>query len=80
MSQGAFDEGYSGAAFLGAVILTVWLPPAALIVTLLGLRHETNPRRRSQLKAWAWIAGAWVVVVVVLLLVFALAGTGSGSG
>jgi multisubunit Na+/H+ antiporter MnhB subunit len=73
------DEGYSGVAFLGAVILTIWLPPAALIVALLALRRETNPRKRSLLRTWAWIAGVWVVVAV-LLLVFALAGTGSGSG
>jgi hypothetical protein len=60
--------GYSGAAFFGAVILTLWFAPAAVVVALLELRAETDPRKRSQLRTWAWISGLWCALGVLLLL------------
>ena len=62
------DEGYSGAAFLGAVILTIWLSPVALIAALLLMRGEPSPRKRSQLRVWAWISGLLVAIGVVLVV------------
>jgi len=65
-------SGYSGAAVLGAVILTIWLAPAALVVALLALGGEADRRKRSQLRTWAWISAAWCAVGV-LFLMFAFA-------
>jgi hypothetical protein len=73
--------GYSGAAVAGAVLATLWFPLIALIAALLLQGSQTDPRKRSQLRTWAWASGAWMVVgvLLVLLAVGAFAGHGSGS-
>ena len=76
---GQSDSGYAGPAFLGAVIATVCFPLIALIVALLLLGAQTDPRRRSQLKAWAWVSGGWLAFCT-LLVVLAFVAVRSGSG
>ena len=74
--------GYDGAAVAGAVLATVFFPFIALIAALLLQGSQTDPRKRSQLRTWAWVSGGWVALglVFVLLAVGAFAGSGSGSG
>ena len=74
--------GYTGAAVAGAVLATLWFPFIALIAALLLQGGQTDPRKRSQLRAWAWASGAWLVVgvLLVLLAVGAFAGHASGAG
>lgn len=62
------DDSYSGAAFLGGVILTIWLPPVALIAALVLLRQHPGPRKRSVLRAWAWTSTALIVFGLVFVL------------
>jgi hypothetical protein len=66
------DAGYTGAAVAGTVLATLFFPLIALIAALLLMGNENNPRRRSQLRTWAWASGGLValgVVLVVLALV-----------
>jgi hypothetical protein len=74
-------SGYDGAAVLGAVLATVFFPLIALIAALLLIGGQTDPRKRSQLRTWAWVSGVWVVLglVLVLLAVGTIGGSGSGS-
>jgi len=71
----ASDAGYNGAAVAGAVLATVCFPLIALIAALLLQGNESDPRKRAQLRTWAWISGGWLVfgtVVAVLLASLAL--------
>lgn len=65
---------YPGAAVAGGVLATLFVPFLALIAALLLLQGgETNPRRREQLRNWAWISGSWLLLEVVASVVLALA-------
>jgi fumarate reductase subunit D len=66
------DDGYSGGAVAGAVILTICFPLIALIVALLMQGGQTDPRKRSQLRTWAWASLGWMVFAFVLGVVLAL--------
>ncbi|MFL5959921.1 MAG: hypothetical protein ACJ75G_06640 [Gaiellaceae bacterium] len=74
--------GYSGAGVAGAVLATLFFPLFALIAALLLLGGQTDARKRSQLRTWAWVSGGWVVLsfVLVLLAVGVVGGSGSSSG
>jgi hypothetical protein len=73
---GATDAGYSGAAVAGAALATVFFPLIALIAALLLQGGETDLRKRSQLRAWAWISGGWLVLEAVVLVLLANVGGG----
>jgi hypothetical protein len=73
------SDGYPGAAVAGAVLATLFFPFIALIAALILQGGQTDPRKRSQLRTWAWASGGWMLVGV-LLVVLALVGSGTGSG
>ena len=66
MSEG--QDGYSGAAFLGAVLATIFFPLIALIAALLLQGGQEDPRKRSQLRIWAWVSAGWTAVGVLLVV------------
>ncbi len=72
--------GYDGAAVAGAVLATLFFPFIALIAALLLQGGQPDPRKKSQLRTWAWASGGLLVLdfVLVLLAVGAFAGSGSG--
>lgn len=75
---GSEDSGYTAAPVAGAVLATLCFPVIALIVALLLLGGQTDPRKRSQLRTWAWISGGWLAFWT-LLIVFAFVGFATGS-
>jgi hypothetical protein len=72
--------GYTGAAVAGAVLATLFFPFIALIVALLLQGGESNPRKRSQLRTWAWISGGWLALGALVVVLLVGVGSGSGSG
>src|SRR2546423_12383520 len=62
------SSGYDGAAVAGAALATGFFPLIALIAALLLISGQTDPRKRSQLRTWAWVSGGWVAMSVVLVL------------
>ena len=62
---------YNGAAVAGAVLATLFFPLIALIAALLLMGNESNPRKRSQLRTWAWASGGLMVLGVVLFAILA---------
>ena len=75
------EAGYGGAAVAGAVLATLFFPFIALIAALLLQGGQPDPRKKSQLRTWAWVSGGWLVLdfVLVLLAVGAFGGHGSGG-
>ena len=73
--------GYDGAAVAGAGLATLFFPFISVIAALLLLGGQTDPRKRSQLRTWAWVSGGWIVfgLVLVVLTVGAFAGSGSSG-
>ena len=67
--------GYSGAAVAGAAIATVCFPLIALIVALLLQGNQTDPRKRAQLRQWAWWSVGWMAFAFALGVVLALVTT-----
>lgn len=63
--------GYTGAAVAGAVLATLFFPFISLIVALLLQGGAIEPRKRSQLRAWAWLSVGWLVLGVVVFAVLA---------
>jgi hypothetical protein len=63
--------GYTGAAVAGAVLGTVFFPFISLIAALLLQGNESDPRKKAQLRTWAWISGGWLVFGVVVTVVLA---------
>jgi hypothetical protein len=51
-----------------AAVVTLLSPVIALIVALFLLGGQTDPRKRSQLRTWAWISAGWAALVVTVLL------------
>ena len=62
------SDGYSGAAVAGAVLATLFFPFIALIAALLLQWSQTDPRKKSQLRAWAWASGGLLLLDLVLVL------------
>ena len=69
---GIGGSGYSGASVAGAVLATLFFPFIALIAALLLLGGQTDPRKRSQLRTWAWVSGGWIALDVVVAVFLAL--------
>jgi hypothetical protein len=69
--------GYTGAAVAGAVLATLFFPFISLIAALLLQGGQTDPRKRAQLRTWAWASGGWMVFWVLILVLLANVGGGS---
>jgi cellobiose-specific phosphotransferase system component IIC len=67
------DTGYNGAAVAGAVLATLFFPFISLIAALLLQGGQPDPRKRAQLRTWAWVSGSWLLLGVVIAVVLALA-------
>jgi len=63
------DSGYSGAAITGAVLGALFFPFVSLLVALLLQGGQTHPRKKEQLRSWAWVSGAWLVIGAVFVAV-----------
>jgi hypothetical protein len=74
------ETGYDGAAVAGAVLMTLFFPFVALIAALLLQGGQPDPRKKSQLRTWAWVSGGWMVLDVVLVVLAVGAFSASGSG
>jgi pheromone shutdown protein TraB len=75
------DAGYTGPAVAGAVLATLFFPLIALIAALLLMGNENSPRKRSQLRTWAWWSGGLMALgAVIVVLALITIGVGSGSG
>ena len=61
--------GYEGAAVAGAVLATVFFPFISLIAALLLQGGQSDPRKKAQLRTWAWVSGGWLVLGVFVLVV-----------
>lgn len=70
---------YSGAPVAGAVLATVFFPFVALIAALLLQGGQSDPRKKAQLRTWAWISGGWMVFWTIILVVLANVGGGSSG-
>jgi cellobiose-specific phosphotransferase system component IIC len=70
-SSAPSDAGYDGAAVAGAVLATLLFPFVALIAALLLQGGQQDPRKKSQLRTWAWVSGGWLVFGVVVAVVLA---------
>ena len=58
---GQAGNAYDGAAVAGALLATLFFPLIALIAALLLQGTQPDPRKRSQLRTWAWVSGGWLV-------------------
>jgi len=63
------DTGYEGAAVAGAALATVFFPFFALVAALLLQGGQSDPRKKSQLRSWAWWSGGLLVLELVVFLV-----------
>lgn len=61
--------GYDGAAVAGALLATLFFPLIALIAALLLQGSRPDPRKKSQLRTWAWVSGGWLVFGVAALII-----------
>jgi hypothetical protein len=64
--------GYAGAAVAGAVLGTLFFPLISLIAALLLQGSQTDPRKRAQLRTWAWVSGGWLLFGAVVTVLLAL--------
>lgn len=63
------EAGYDGAAVAGALLATLFFPLIALIAALLLQGGRPDPRKKSQLRTWAWVSGGWLVFGVAALII-----------
>jgi hypothetical protein len=63
------EAGYGGAAVAGAALGTLISPLIALIVALLLQGGQHNPRKKAQLRTWAWACGSLLVLEVVIAVI-----------
>jgi hypothetical protein len=68
----AEGPGYSGAAVAGAALATLCFPFISLIAALLLQGGQSDPRKRSQLRTWAWASGGWLAFGVLVTVLLAL--------
>lgn len=66
------DSGYSDGAVTAAILGTIFFPLIALAAAFVLLGSQTDPRKRSQLRRWAWVSGVWLVVAVTGAVLLAL--------
>ena len=64
----ARDDGYPAPVVLGGAIATFFFPVISLIAALMLMGGEQSPRKRSQLKTWAWASFAFLALQAVLFL------------
>jgi cytochrome bd-type quinol oxidase subunit 2 len=74
------EVGYEGTAVAGAVLATLFFPLIALIAALILQGGQSDPRKRSQLRTWAWASGGWLVFGVLIAVVLVSVASGNGSG
>jgi hypothetical protein len=55
------EAGYGGAAVAGALLAALCFPLIALIAALLLQGGQPDPRKKGQLRTWAWVSGGWLV-------------------
>ena len=55
-------SGYSADAVAWAVVGTLLVPPLTLLLAFVALGNQTDPAKRSQLRAWAWMSAGWLVI------------------
>jgi hypothetical protein len=65
------EAGYGGAAVAGAVLAALFFPFIALIAALLLQGGQPDPRKKAQLRTWAWVSGGWLVVGAVIWIFLA---------
>lgn len=65
------EDGYVGASVAGAALATVFFPLIALLAALLLLGGQTEPRKRYQLRTWAWVSGGWLALEVAASVILA---------
>ena len=75
----AAETGYTGAPVAGAALATVFFPFIALIAALLLQGGQSDPRKKAQLRTWAWVSGGWMVFWAIILVVLANVGGGSAG-
>ena len=61
------ETGYDGAAVAGAALATLLFPLIALVAALLLQGGRRDPRKRSQLRTWAWVSGGFLLLDLVLV-------------
>lgn len=66
------DAGYAGAAVAGAVLATLFFPLIALIAALLLQGSQPDPRKKAQLRTWAWASVVWMAFGVLLVILASL--------
>lgn len=72
---------YSGAPVAGAILGRLFFPFISLIAALLLQGSVTDPRKKAQLRTWAWGSGGWMVFWTIIVVVVATSiGSGSGAG
>ncbi len=69
--EAAPEAGYTDAAVAGAVLATLFFPLIALIAALLLQGNEPEPRKKAQLRTWAWVSLGWLAVGTVVVVVLA---------
>ncbi|HEY8108277.1 MAG TPA: hypothetical protein VIC70_06215 [Gaiellaceae bacterium] len=74
------DVGYSGGAVAGAVLVALFVPFISVIAALLLQGGQENPRKKAQLRAWAWVSLGWLAFGVLMTVLLVSVGSGSGSG
>ncbi len=74
----AAEEGYPGPALLGAAVAT--FPVISLIAALMFMSGEQSPRKRGQLKTWAWVSLAFLAVQALIFTFFLIGVASGGSG
>ena len=67
------DAPYTGAPVLGAVLGTIFFPFISLIAALVLQGSETSPRKKAQLRTWAWLSGGWLALGVLIAVLAVIA-------
>ena len=71
--------GYDGAAVAGAALATVFFPFISLIAALLLQGSQSDPRKKAQLRTWAWASGVWLALGLLVVVLLVSTATSSSS-
>lgn len=67
------DEAYPENAVGLAAVGTLFFPLIALVAAFLLLAGEdVGPRKRAQLRRWAWVSAVWLVIATATAVLLAL--------
>ena len=72
-------SGYTGASVAGAVLATLFFPFISVIAALLLQGGQADPRKKAQLRTWAWASGGWLVLGALLVILLASVGDHSAG-